>query len=103
MDEAGRVGLFDLGGPTSYTGWSAVSVVCSATRLNLLPPRSMVGLATLTRSIGVRIPGGQPKHLKPELPRTSCFTATYTKITCERVRRRPSAARLFCGEKCGVG
>jgi hypothetical protein len=26
-----------------------------------MPPLSMVGLATLTRSIGVRIPGGQPK------------------------------------------
>ena len=28
----------------------------------VLPSRSMVGLATLTRSIGVRIPGGQPKR-----------------------------------------
>ena len=29
----------------------------------VLPSRSMVGLATLTRSIGVRIPGGQPTAL----------------------------------------
>lgn len=36
-----------------------------------LPSRSMVGLTTLTRPIGVRIPGGQPKLLKTELPRTS--------------------------------
>ena len=53
-------GLFDLAEPRPYTAKSAVSVVCSATHLNLLPPRSLVGLATLTRSIGVRIPGGQP-------------------------------------------
>jgi hypothetical protein len=31
----------------------------------------MVGLATLTRSIGVRIPGGQPIHIKTERPGTS--------------------------------
>ena len=30
----------------------------------VLPSRSMVGLATLTRSIGVRIPGGQPTALQ---------------------------------------
>ena len=62
--------LFDLAEPTPYTGKSAVSVVCSATHLNLLPPRSMVGLATLTRSIGVRIPGGQPRHVCGAVPVT---------------------------------
>jgi hypothetical protein len=29
-----------------------------------VPPRSMVGLTTLTRPIGVRIPGGQPSEIK---------------------------------------
>jgi hypothetical protein len=36
-----------------------------------LPSRSMVGLTTLTRPIGVRIPGGQPIPVKTELLRTS--------------------------------
>jgi hypothetical protein len=39
--------------------------------LRTLPPSSMVEQSALNRSIGVRIPGGQPKRLKPELPRTS--------------------------------
>ena len=31
----------------------------------------MVGRLPLEQHIGVRIPGGQPKLIKPELPRTS--------------------------------
>ena len=31
----------------------------------------MVGQLPLEQHIGVRIPGGQPKHTKTELPRTS--------------------------------
>ena len=34
----------------------------------VLPSRSMVGLATLTRSIGVRIPGGQPIQFLQRYP-----------------------------------
>ncbi len=34
----------------------------------VLPSRSMVGLATLTRSIGVRIPGGQPTDVVAAAP-----------------------------------
>ena len=32
----------------------------------LLPPRSMVGQSALNRSIGVRIPGGQPILVRAE-------------------------------------
>src|SRR5208282_4329955 len=32
----------------------------------LLPPRSMVGQLPLEQPIGVRIPGGQPKHTSKE-------------------------------------
>jgi hypothetical protein len=54
---------FDLNPANPYTHRSAVSV-SDRDAPNLLPPRSMVGQATLTRSIGVRIPGGQPKSCK---------------------------------------
>src|SRR5271165_4569344 len=35
-----------------------------------LPPRSTAGQLTLDQHIGVRIPGGQPKHSKQLNPRT---------------------------------
>ena len=71
----------------------------------------MVGLATLTRSIGVRIPGGQPKYLKPELPRTppnilarddvvvlQQLTMRLRARACEDVRVQPD---LYVGKDVG--
>ena len=57
---------FDPAPTTHYThkGGDELYLVAPRT-LPVLPPRSMVGPTTLNRSIGVRIPGGQPSPLLP--------------------------------------
>jgi hypothetical protein len=73
-------------------------------RLNLLPPRSMVGQSALNRSIGVRIPGGQPKFVLVGLSRTSRTSLNmgsllfFNHLEENSVRVGARAAKLLCGE-----
>src|SRR4051794_14508417 len=70
--------------------------------VSLLPPRSTAGQLTLAQHIGVRIPGGQPKHHFPVPPRPSPnssgqeMTIIFNSISWNAVRGR--SLRAFCSQ-----